>query len=235
MRKKHKLSSIQILRLLSISMILLFLIIAIWGKTTLSYINDDKLMESTMYSIYKEEELPFYSNESDISFLDKKETTLKQLIHNSEYVVIVRPNKYKVSGNGLLASVTVEKVIKGEELKENDVIQIYDMILYTNINADLEGYKSIEYVESNLPMKKKDQYIVFLQKAINPVEKGAYMYSSLRYGNFRITNQPNIYTAYDSYDKYITLKDAMEYDVICTDDINEVELKLYQEIFDTYH
>lgn len=235
MHKKHKLSSIQILRLLSISMILLFLIIAIWGKTTLSYINDDKLMESTMYSIYKEEELPFYSNESNISFLDKKETTLKQLIHNSEHVVIVRPNKYKVSGNGLLASVTVEKVIKGEELKENDVIQIYDMILYTNINADLEGYKSIEYVESNLPMKKKDQYIVFLQKAINPVEKGAYMYSSLRYGNFRITNQPNIYTAYDSYDKYITLKDAMEYDVICTDDINEVELKLYQEIFDTYH
>lgn len=237
-----KISSLTILKLGCVLMILAFPIFSIWGKNQCHYIDIDCFVETVEYNPLNDEVSghdamvldTIYPSEDEIQNLD-------DLINISEAVAIVEMNSYDFSGPDILASCKIVEVVKGNGIHKNEMIEIYDHTWVVSVGdveeTAVEGW--VGYFKDNVPLQKKEKYIVFIQKAINPIKEDTWMYSTYSYGNFRIKENPSIYEySYDleNKDNNLTLVQASEYDLIYNADlgpipINEKKVQLYKEIY----
>ena len=107
------------------------------------------------------------------------------------------------------------------------------VVMHTgNLNSSQEGkYENGVINDINL----------FFEKAINPADKNTYMYSSLRYGNFRIDENPIIQDNFDIWENQEIadskgLKEIIQYDLLYfpSEEIDAKELKLYKEAYEKF-
>ena len=240
MKYLNKINWNFVLRGLCCLCIAMFFVFSVWGKSLVKHVDVVRYLKNTKYNIS-------YKSDIDYSLLDiypelieyllanEDVTCLDDLLNYSSDVAIVTMNSYEFSGNGFLANCTIDKVIKGTTISNVNEIEIYDQIIdFSSFGFNVNYENTINYFDRNLPMKKGDKYIVFVQPSINPVKAGTYMYTSVSYGNFRITDTPKILKDYVSCTK--TLNEVMDYDIIYEENQpeNPVLINLYNEIYDKY-
>ena len=237
---------LTILKVICILMIIAFPLVSLWGKSQCHYIDLDHFFKTAGY--HPDNELVLGRDAQVLDMIypsEDKIQNLDDLIEHSEVVAIVQMKSYEFSGPDILANCIVQKVIKGNSIKENESIEIYDHLYLISVSSAEENRRLnwIQYFKDNVPLKKGDMYIVFINKAINPIKENTWMYSTYYYGNFRIKEVPSICEySYDfeNIENVLTLEKASEYDLIYNADlgpipINEKKVQLYKEIYDRFH
>lgn len=256
MKSKKRISSITILKVICMITLLMFPMMSFWGNYMAKSLHYDDIIDNFEFgyvlAVEKDVEYPFLYHSSSWEFskklyeTDEQIETLSDLEKNAENVALVTMKDYEVSGEGLLAKFVVEEVIKSKIIKKQDTIQIYDMVYSIDkqeeMIEDVERVRvKVNYVSGNLPLKKDEKYLVFFEKAINPADKNTYMYSSLRYGNFRIDENPIIQDNFDIWENQEIadskgLKEIIQYDMLYfpSEEIDAKELKLYKEAYEKF-
>lgn len=234
---------IRILRILCIVIILSFFLIALIGENLRKSVNIEKYFNSTIYqleTVGSASYLDYFPEMNGYILEGEAINNLEDLETNSSEILIVEMDKYKFSGPGLLSECKIKNVIKTScDLHKGDNIKIYE---YTHSFAGYSFDTTYQnnyllYFDGNIPLKYNDVYVVFLNSAPNPIEEGSFIYSTDRYGAFRITDAPKVLDNYDCFeDEQLSLKEAAEYDVISVK-LNEQDLKkisLFTEIYEKY-
>ncbi|MEG0266958.1 MAG: hypothetical protein RR659_04860, partial [Bacilli bacterium] len=150
-------------------------------------------------------------------FIDSNVKTIDDLKEISDYILVVE-NKEKpiFKGNGIINKCKIVKVIKGNYLKVNDIINIYDLVYSWNS-------VSSNYIGGNTPLKINDVYIAFLKKTKNASINDSFVYNNVKYGRVSILNQRIILTDYE-YGS-MTIEEISDYDYVfspdSTDEIDE--------------
>lgn len=201
MIKKLKISCLVIL--------LAFGGLAIYGNVKIKHLDFQTYSNDTNVLYYiesTEEQLINYPYLSDI-IIDDKINSYDDLLHYSANVLQVTVKEVDFAGNGLINKCFVTKVIKSDTIKSQDTIDIYSYISYISSLG-------VTYTDGSLPLKVGETYVVFIDKAPNPNIKDSYIFSSFKYGFFRLGEKPRYLVDFKQDDNNFSLKDAMNYDYI---------------------
>lgn len=180
------------------------------GRSLISHINYNNFVSNVKYfSTPIEYVYNDFKQNKEIFIDDKKINNIEELIDKSEYVLKIKivdnPTFY---GNGIINNAKILEIIKGEDknIYVGNEVKIYDLISYWSGDY-------INYYGGMTPLNPKNEYIVFLKKAENANQEGAYIFSSIRYGYFNIsTLEANILTNY--IQGSLTVQKIMEYDYV---------------------
>ena len=190
-----------------------FSIAILIGRSKAKYYNYNDFIENTYY--YSENRTSVYQTFHRIEKVlidDSKIESVDDLIKKSQYVLKVKVYDNPILyGKGFINQVQVLEILKqvDNDILEGQNIKIYDLVSWI-------GYDFIEYYDGMTPLNEDNQYIVFIQESPSPNLKGVYMFSSIQFGHFNISNSNvNILTNYTQ--GTLTLKDIMQYDFVITD------------------
>ena len=216
---------IKKLRIACIVLLSSFIILFFYGKTKLEHLEYTEYSKSAKYGMEPADiagsDLETIENIID----DNKVSGLEYLIEHSAYVLKIKLNSSNFKGSGFINTCSIKEVIKGEYLSVGDTIAIYDNQFFWHIFSAI-------YYEGSKPLKVDDEYIVFLNKAPNPTVKGSYMFASVKYGSFRISDTTYILKNYIGEE--ITLLQAQEYDYISSgDSVDEFE-NIHRQVYETF-
>ena len=216
---------IRKIKISCITVILPFVLLVVYGKNKVTSYNYEDYIINAEYSTTsdKNEMINFAPYLEDI-IVDDKVNSYADLLKYSLYCFDVIVTDVEFSGEGLINYCTITNVIKGKNSKTGDSIAIYDLIF-------LLAESGTVYSEGARPLKINDTYRVFIDKAPNPIIKGAYIFNSFKYGSIRLNNEgPNYLLNQNLNEIKLSLKEAMEYDYISRKDSFEIYDKIYREI-----
>ncbi len=196
-------------RLFTIGMTCLIILtvgMTIYAKAHIRSVNYEELKKESQYSVvYK----PFYEAIYRLHdfFIDDKVKTVTDLEALSPYILVVEVSEnptYK--GLGMLDNCTVKKVIKGDNFKSGMKIKIYELV------GAWTSFATI-YLSGSTPLKVGDTYLVFLKEASNANVKGAYIFTSIKYGHFNLSlDSKKVEERFTIYEDSISLDEAEKYD-----------------------
>ena len=113
--------------------------------------------------------------ETQTLFVDEKVKTVEDLSNLSDYIVVVTVLEKRFAGNGMINLCNIDKVWKGETLKEGEEIKVYDLASQTYLTTS-------NYLGGSVPLKPGNQYILFLKKTERANIKNSYVPISVYYG-----------------------------------------------------
>lgn len=213
---------IKKLRICCLVLVLSFAILIPFGKSTIKSLGYDEFSQSAVYTFRPIDE--WYADHDYLKniIIDDRVSSYNDLLANSPYVLLVSVENTRLEGEGIINECKVKKVIKGKNINTDDLVMIYD-------HASAITPYAATYIEGTRPMKENDNYIVFIDDAPNPNVEGAYLFSSFKYGSFRISESAKYLYDYNSSNE-ITISEAMEYDYIGTSEDVDLYNKLFIEI-----
>lgn len=139
-------------------------------------------------------------------FIDEEITSMEDLKRLSDYILIITNNEYPTfKGNAIINNSTILKVIKGEGLKENDKIKIYDLLFHWD---KIRTY----YLEGNTPLQIGNEYIVFLKKTDRASVPNIYVFNSVKYGRVSLLEERGVLENYEQGTS--TIDEILKYDFI---------------------
>ena len=211
---------IKVLKVICIILFFSFFIAILIGRNKAKYYNYNDFIENIYY--YSESRASVYQTFHGIENVlidDSKVESVEDLIKQSQYVLKVKVSDNPILyGKGLINQVQVLEVIKQDDnvISVGQNIKIYDLVSWI-------GNDFIEYYDGMTPLNLNNQYIVFIKKSPSPNLKGVYMFSSIQFGHFNISNSNvNILTNYTR--GTLTLKEIMQYDYVVTNCMSEKEI-----------
>lgn len=149
-----------------------------------------------------------YENDLGLNdfFIDEKITSIEDLKRLSDYILIIANNEQPTfKGNAVINNSTIIKVIKGEGLKKNDKIQIYDLLFHWDI---IRTY----YLGGNTPLQNGDEYIVFLRKPERASVSNAFVFNNVKYGRVSLLKERGILENYEY--SASTVEEILNYDLV---------------------
>ena len=183
-----------------------------------SYSND----ENVLYYVESiDDQLKRYPYLKDMDNDDEIQS-YNDLLQYSPNVLQVKINEVNFAGTELINSCQVTKVIKSDTIKSGDIIDIYSYNYYVSNFG-------VGYIDGSLPLRVGETYTVFIEQAPNPNVKDAYIFSSFKYGFFRLGENPRYLVNFNAEIDF-TLKDAMSYDYITIGPDVDIYDRIYQEI-----
>lgn len=191
-------------------LVLTFILIGVllYEKSRIKILDYDEFYTSTIYDF--EQIQSFFRSSESIgleNYFYEDVTSIDDLIEHSDYAGLVRVEEKEVYGDGIINHALVLKNLKG--LKENEKIEFYDLALSVRPNV------GAIYIGGATPLKKGDEYFVFLKDLVHPNRKGALMLSNIEYGYFRNNSDTPILTDYDPrLDKRYFLNELLDYDFV---------------------
>ncbi len=211
---------IKVLKVICIILFFSFFIAILIGRNKAKYYNYNDFIENIYY--YSESRASVYQTFHRIENVlidDSKVESVEDLIKQSQYVLKVKVSDNPILyGKGLINQVQVLEVIKQDDnvISVGQNIKIYDLVSWI-------GNDFIEYYDGMTPLNLNNQYIVFIKESPSPNLKGVYMFSSIQFGHFNISNSNvNILTNYTR--GTLTLKEIMQYDYVVTNCMSEKEI-----------
>lgn len=201
--------------LFAIMIIVLFFssFVIIYGKINLKHIDYNYYINNSMYSFDQKDDYKNMFKNSEKIFTE--DLDINKVINFSDYILVVKNIKNPIMyGEGIINICEVKKVLKGNNLKANDLIKIYDLEYYW---ADF----STDYLDGSTPLKKNEEYLVFIKKTPQPSMNDTYVFSSTKYGHININNHKYL-KDYENYTKpiktisnydYVFSKNYLLYDV----------------------
>lgn len=215
---------IKKLRISCLGMLLAFGGLVIYGNLKIkhldfqSYSND----ENVLYYVESiDDQLKRYPYLKDMDNDDEIQS-YNDLLQYSPNVLQVKINEVNFAGTELINSCQVTKVIKSDTIKSGDIIDIYSYNYYVSNFG-------VGYIDGSLPLRVGETYTVFIEQAPNPNVKDAYIFSSFKYGFFRLGENPRYLVNFNAEIDF-TLKDAMSYDYITIGPDVDIYDRIYQEI-----
>lgn len=212
---------IKKLQIITLIILLVYGGLVVYGKSKIKHLEYDEYVATKSYLTTEgeNETLEFAPYLKDI-ILDSKVNGYDDLFNNSPTVLKITVDSVNFAGEGMINNCTIKDVIKGDSLKEGDKISIYDYIYFIS-------YVCPTYELGARPLKVGDTYVVFVDNAPNPNVDGSYIFTSFKYGSFRLKEQPNYLVKENINEADLLMKDAMEYDYLCQDG----NIALYDSIF----
>lgn len=216
------------------TLVLLSIAVVVYAKISFNKFNYDEYISNSSYSFIGSINNPSSDIEGmnyesmfklDNFFIDEKVKAIEDLVDLSKYVLIIKniePATY--IGNGIINNCTILKVIKGDNFKVNDKIKIYDLAFHW------DKIRTI-YLGGNTPLKKGDEYIVFLRDLERPSVSDTYTFSSVKYGRVSIFNEREIMKDYEQGS--LKVKDILNYDLVFSgNNLEEIDtyLKIVKDI-----
>lgn len=199
------------------------MIVIIYGKMTLNHIDEDHYEETSLYS-FLDKELVYSAYPELKQFLidDNNVNSAQDLIEQSDFILLIKNDgKKELIGNAIINHVTVKHVWKGDRIKVNDTIRIYDLVHFWN-----ERWS--EYLGGSTPLNQDDEYIVLLKKGHYPTIPDSYAFASIKYGHI-VTNRES--KDLINYEKYTLKVDSIkQYDYISTKNEEESQISHYRII-----
>lgn len=114
----------------------------------------------------------------DILTSDVNES-ISDLEAESDYIAMVMADgDFYVYGQGVVNSCTIQKVFKGDDLSDDDRIEVYNLALWQN------GYVSL--LDGQTVMEKGEEYLLFLNKAPFTEIDHAYYPVSTYFGKYHL-------------------------------------------------
>ncbi|MFQ6792693.1 hypothetical protein [Thomasclavelia sp.] len=212
---------IKKLRIYCLVIVLITIGLAVYGKIKVTNYDFEDYIANTRYDTTQNaNEMLDYAPYLKKIINDDKINDYTDLLDHTKYCLDVKVEKSKFSGEGIINYCVVERVIKGEKIEIGDKIGIYDLVF-------LLARSGTVYGEGARPLKTGEKYRVFIDNAINPLIDGAYLFSSFKYGSFRLNPGTGAKLEQNTDEKEITLKDAMEFDCITRDG----DMKIYNDIY----
>lgn len=139
-------------------------------------------------------------------FIDEKISSFEDLKNLSDYILIVSNNESPIfKGNGIINECSILKVIKGEGLKENDKIKIYDLIFHWDLVRTF-------YLNGNTPLKIGDEYIVFLRNPERASMPDTFVFNNVKYGRVSILENREILENYEQ--AALKVEEILNYDFV---------------------
>lgn len=203
-----------------ISLILLFFLgigIVIYGKKNIKHISYEEYKIQSTYNITEKDKYKSYYPELENFYIEPKEA--KDLIENTEEIVIATAKQLILYGNSILTQYEVTKKIKGE-IQIGEKINVYENIVYWNLNETL-------YLSGLTPVEKENSYLLFLKQSPSPSISHTYTYSTLTYGHIHTSNN-RILENYSNNSK--TIQEISQYDYVFAKDTSQEEINKYQKI-----
>ena len=178
-----------------ICLILCFVLVGVllYEKSRIKKLDYEEFYNKTMYDIEKTPAAflsSYVHGIKDQFYEDVK--SLDDLLEHSEYAALVRIDEKEVYGDGIINHATVLKNIKGLEGK--DKIQFYDLAIETRPNI------AVQYIGGTTPLKKDNEYFVFLNSLKHQNRRGAMIFSSIGYGYFKNASDTPILRDYNPRD-----------------------------------
>ncbi|WP_294580192.1 hypothetical protein [uncultured Thomasclavelia sp.] len=211
---------IKKLQIICLIIAILFIPLSIYGKYSILHLSYLDYYQTAFYNIYYSDDIKNqYPYLSELIIEDI--SNYQDLFNNSPYVLVVTINDIEIIGEGIINKCTVDKVIKGKKLQQDNKINIYD-------HAFVFSQYAGTYFEGAIPLQIDKQYIIFIDKAPNPNISNSYIFKSIKYGSFKIDNQSNYYLLND---ENMTLKQISNYDYVSKNNADIIKYEqLYQEI-----
>lgn len=173
-------------------------------------------------SMMKEDDYLSYTELFDYIMKDADVSELSDLEKNSDVIVKAKMKDRKFVGEGVINECEIVQIYKGFD--QEQLISVYD---------DVPWNESANYFEGAVPLHESDEYIMFLKPARNANVEDSYIFTSVRYGHFRLKEDVKFLT-YDM-DHKINVQEASRYDYIAFDDRNlETFKKLQNEVYTKY-
>lgn len=197
----------------------------IYGRIEIKHIDYENYIENSKYavSIVGQYLYENYPELKSVIIPNKMIDSIDDLVKNSEAVLVIEVKENPIiHGSGILNNCIIKKIIKGENLKLNEIIQVYDLTAHTQADVTL-------YIDNTTPLKKNEPYLVFLNKAPRPSIKGTYVFSNAEFGHIRLNGKKNYLKDYENYS--ITMKDILQYDyVFLKESYKSEDIEKYERI-----
>lgn len=217
----------KVLRRFILTTIILFVLIVsvtVYGKSQIKHINYQNYIEKSTYAIitYGESLYKNYPELKKCVIQDRNIDTIDDLVKFSEDVLIIEAvNDPMIHGSAIVNTGVIKKIIKGKNLKLNEKIQIYDLVLDTQASVTI-------YLNGATPLQKGGQYLVFLNRAPHPSIPGSYLFSNAKFGHIRLDKESSYLKDYENYS--MSLNDAFQYDYVFLEEDSKVEsIKKYEK------
>ncbi len=215
----------KVLRRFILTTIILFVLIVsvtVYGKSQIKHIDYHNYIEESTYSIitYGESLYKNYPELKKCVIQDRNINMIDDLVKFSEDVLVIDVvDDPIIHGSAIVNTGVIQKIIKGKNLKLNEKIQIYDLVLDTQASFTL-------YLDGTTPLQKGGQYLVFLNQAPHPSIPESYLFSNSKFGHIRLDKKSSYLKDYENYS--ISLKDAFQYDyVFLEEDSKDESIKKY--------
>lgn len=212
---------IRILRWSLFSTFIIFLLVTIYGKISFSNLDYNNYLNSARYSL-EEEYINYFPEMKDFLLDDESITSFEDLINKSESVLLIDVvDKPLINGKALINKCKVNQVIKGENFQIGSNILVYDLLF--NIDKN-----NLAYFGGMTPLKVGNKYIIFIRKTENASVKNSYVFTSVKYGHFNLTDKSGILENYENYSLHIN--DIVNYDYIFKEEKNGINESIKKEI-----
>lgn len=192
--------------------IILSVAIVVYAKIN---IDETKFEESVVNFKYDSLPSSLYNEMFDFEqvFVANEVKNVDVLYDISDYVLIVTINKKELVGKGIINEAKVKKVIKGSNITFDDTIFVYDLVAF--IGSDV-----ITYLDGSTPLKKGEDYIIFVNKTSRANVKNSFIATNTQYSYVSL-NELNILDDYKSYSKSIEEISNYQY-VFLDNDIDKI-------------
>ena len=205
-----KINVICLLKIICVVILFLFAVSFYIGRKYIKYIKYDEFANNAWYfsepvdSVYGA-----FSRVKSVLINDDDVDEIEELFSFSDYVLeIISSSDQLLLGKGVINQANVVKIYKCSndcDINIGDSIKIYDLV-------SSWGMSYINYYGGMTPLKKGDHYIVFIKKSPRPNLENVYMFSSVKYGHFNISQETNILFDYENGSK--TFKEISKYDYV---------------------
>lgn len=191
----------------------------VWSRKP--HMTNEKYKEISVYYM-PEENCYSYKDILDYIVKDDDVEEVSDLETHSELIVKARLKDRKFVGNGVINVCDVQSVYKGEYVEKT--ILIYDFVPFWSIVTD--------YFEGAIPLHEGEDYVMFLNTAPNPNYEDTYIFTSIKYGHFRLKDTVAYYTY--NLDDPISVQALSYYDYTGIDDrkletFKELQKKIYSK------
>lgn len=211
--------------ILTVIIFVLAISVIIYGKNKIRHIDYQDYIEKSIYATinYGESLYRNYPELKNSIMQDRDISTIDNLVNFSEDVLVIEAvENPTIYGSAIVNTCVIKEIIKGKNLKLNDQIQIYDLMLNTQISATI-------YLNGATPLQKGGQYLVFLNRAPHPSISGSYLFSNAKFGHISLDKERSYLKDYENYS--MPLKDAFQYDYIfLEEDSRDESIKKYEKI-----
>lgn len=211
--------------ILTVIIFVLAISVTIYGKNKIKHIDYQDYIEKSIYAIidYGESLYRGYPELKNSMMQDRDISTIDDLVKFSEDVLVIEAvEDPTIYGSAIVNTCTIKEIIKGKNLKLNDQIQVYDLMLDTQIIATI-------YLNGATPLQKGKQYLVFLNQAPRPSIPRTYLFSNAKFGHIRLDKESSYLKDYENYS--MPLKDTFQYDYIfLEEDSRDESIKKYEKI-----
>lgn len=211
--------------IITITFLVLSIGVTIYGKIEIKHVNYEDYIEKSKYavSIVGQSLYENYPELSSVIIQNKMINSIDDLVKKSEAVLVIEVKEDPIiHGNAILNNGIVKKIIKGENIELNEIIQVYDLLQIILDNITL-------YIDNATPLQKNGQYLVFLNRAPRPSVAGTYVFSNAAFGHIRLNGKKNYLKDYENYS--MPMKDILKYDyVFLKDSYNAEDIERYEGI-----